>query len=185
MQVYRWWLAVLLVLVFAVEGVAADENASRMELAGGKARLTAPKTWQPKQPRTSIVEYEFAIPAAEGDANNGRMTIMSAGGGVEANIDRWYGQFTQPDGGSTRDRAKTKKTKVAGEEVHLVDISGTYKDRRGPFAPATERPKYRMLAAIIPIKGAGVYYVKFYGPQRTVAEQEKAFLTMIEGLERK
>jgi hypothetical protein len=186
MQMTRLSLAAVLVSLMTVGSMAAaDENANRMDLGGGKARLTAPETWQSKEPRTSIVEYEFAIPAAQGDANDGRMTVMAAGGGVEANIDRWYGQFTQPDGGSTRDRAKTKKLMVGGEEVHLVDISGTYKDQAGPFAPATQRPKYRMLAAIIPIKGAGVYYVKFYGPQRTIAEHEKPFATMIEGLERK
>ena len=117
--------------------------------------------------------------------NEGRVTIMGAGGAIDANIDRWYSQFSQPDGGSTKERAKVKKIKVAGEEVHLVDLSGTYKDQRGPMAPAVERPKYRMLAAIITAGPLGNYFVKFYGPQKTVTDHEKAFLTMIEGLERK
>ena len=110
---------------------------------------------------------------------------MAAGGSVEANIDRWYGQFTQPDGGNTRDRAKVQKIKVGGEEIHLVDLSGTFKDQRGPMAPAVERPKYRMLAAIIATKNAGSYFIKFYGPERTVADNEKAFVGMIEGLQHK
>jgi hypothetical protein len=177
--------AILLSAVALIHPAVGQENPSRLDLAGGKIKLTAPKEWQRKQPRTSIVEYEFAVPAAQGDQTDGRLTVMSAGGGIDANIDRWYGQFTQPDGGSTRDRAKIKKQMIAGEEVHVVDLSGTYKDQAGPLAPATERPKYRMLAAIIPVKGAGTYYLKFYGPERTVTEQEKAFLSMIEGLERK
>ncbi|MEX2113296.1 MAG: hypothetical protein WD845_08930 [Pirellulales bacterium] len=176
----------LLSMVMSLGGSAvAQENPGRMELAGGKLRLLAPEDWQRKQPRTSIVEYEFTVPAAQGDTTDGRLTVMSAGGGIDANIDRWYGQFTQPDGGSTRERAKIKKLNVGGEDVHLVDLSGTYKDQAGPLAPATERPKYRMLAAIIPSKGAGTYYLKFYGPERTVTAQEKAFVSMIEGLERK
>ena len=178
-------VASLYLTVAIVHPVAGQENPSRLELAGGKIKLTAPKEWQRKQPRTSIVEYEFAVPAAKGDATDGRLTVMSAGGGIEANIDRWYGQFTQPDGGNTRERAKMKKQVIGGEEVHIVDLSGTYKDQAGPLAPATERPKYRMLAAIIPVKGAGTYYLKFYGPERTVTEQAQAFLSMIEGLERK
>ena len=132
-----------------------------------------------------IIEHEFAIPAAKGDAADGRMTVMGAGGGIEANIERWYGQFTQPDGGSTRERAKVKKIKAGGQDVHLVDISGTFKDQRGPAAPAAERPKYRMLAAIIVTQSLGNYFVKLYGPERTVADQEKAFVTMIEGLTHK
>ncbi len=172
-------------LTLAQQPAAGQDDPATIVLGGGKLRLKAPAKWVRKQPQTQIVEHEFAIPAAEGDKTDGRLTIMGAGGGIEANIDRWYGQFTQPDGANTRDRAKVKKIKVAGQEVHLVDISGTFKDQRGPVAPAVERPKYRMLAAIIVTQGQGSYFVKFYGPERTVTENEKAFVTMIDGLEYK
>ena len=142
-------------------------------------------TWVRKQPQTSIVEHEFAIPAAEGDAADGRLTVMAAGGGVDANIDRWYGQFTQPDGGSTRDRAKVKKIKVAGEEVHLVDISGTFKDQRGPIGAGRRAAQVPDARGDHRHEAQGNYFIKFYGPERTVADNEKAFLTMIEGLEHK
>jgi len=164
---------------------AAQEDPAKMKLAGGKLEMTAPAKWQRKQPRTRIVEHEFAIGASKGDSADGRLTVMGAGGGVQANIDRWFGQFTQPDGGSTRERAKVKKTQVGGQDIHLVDISGTFRDQRGPVAPAVERPKYRMLAAIIETKSAGDYFIKFYGPQQTVADNEKAFLEMIDSLEQK
>ena len=79
------------------------------------------------------------------------------------------------------------KTEIAGHEVRLVDVSGTYNDRRGPFAPAVKRPDYRMLAAIVSIgkkEGAPAsnYFIKFYGPKKTVAANEKAFTAMIESL---
>jgi hypothetical protein len=170
--------------VFAA-GASAQDAAGSVEFADGHLAMKAPAQWKRKQPLTSIVEHEFAVPAAKGDAADGRLTLMAAGGGVEANLERWYGQFTQPDGGSTSDRAKVKELKVAGQDVHLVDISGTFKDQRGPAAPAVERPKYRMLGAILPTANAGTYFIKFYGPERTIAENEKAFLTMIESLERK
>lgn len=183
MPCIRLTLAACLLAAFGAGGaVCAEEDPSKIELAGGKLVLTAPDTWQRQRPRSRIVEHEFAIPASKGDEVDGRLTLMRAGGGVEANIERWYGQFTQPDGGSTRDRAKVKETKIAGLDVYLVDISGTYRDQRGPMAPAVERPKYRMLAAILDTDSLGTYYVKFYGPQRTVAANETAFGAMIEGL---
>ena len=74
------------------------------------------------------------------------MTVMGAGGSLEANIDRWYQQFSQPDGSNTKERAKIEKREIAGQEVTVVDLSGTYMDRAGPMAPAIERPDYRMLA---------------------------------------
>ncbi len=72
-------------------------------------------------------------------------------------------------------------------DVHLVEISGTYNDTRGPFSgiPAVERPKYRMLAAIISSKKVGNYFIKFYGPQQTVTDGEGAFMKMIDTLETK
>jgi len=175
----------LFVLLAVSTQAFSQENPAKISLADGKLLLKAPGTWVRKAPQSSIIEHEFAIPPAKGDAAEGRMTVMAAGGGIDANIDRWYGQVTQPDGGSTRDRAKVKKVQAAGEDVHLVDISGTFKDQRGPVAPAVERPKYRMLAAIITTKTMGNYFIKFYGPEHTVADNEKAFVSMIEGLERK
>lgn len=174
------------VAAISLAGAAqAQDKPTQIDFGDGTLRLVAPETWQRKQPQSPIVEHEFAIAPAEGDDHPGRMTLMAAGGGAQANIERWYGQFTQPDGGNTSDRAKVKKLQVAGDAVQVVDISGTYRDQRGPNAPAVERSKYRMLAAIIPSKAAGTYYLKFYGPERTVAAQEPAFMKMIEGLERK
>ncbi len=164
---------------------AEDEKAAGAEisLADGKLTLTAPADWKKQEPSVRIIEYEFSIPAAEGDENDGRLTIMGAGGSVEANIDRWIGQFSQPDNKSTKDRTKQEKITVDGQTVHLVDISGTYKDQRGPFAPATIYKDYRMLAAIIATDKSGQYFVKFTGPAKTVAANEKAFRELIESLE--
>ena len=82
-------------------------------IADGSVSLEAPQAWQRVQPKSGIVETEFAIPS-EGNAADGsplpagRMTVMGAGGTVEANIERWYGQFAQPDGGSTKEKSSTK-----------------------------------------------------------------------------
>jgi len=167
--------------------VAAD--ASVFTIADGGVSLEAPAAWQRVQPKSGIVETEFAIPSAGngpdgGPLPPGRMTVMGAGGSVEANIERWYGQFAQPDGGGTKDKASTKKLKVAGRDVTLVDIAGTYKDSPGgPFAggKTIDRPDYRMLAAIV--EGPdGNYFLKFYGPAATVEQHADGFRTMIEGM---
>lgn len=159
-------------------------------IADGGFSLRAPAGWQRVQPKSGIVETEFAIPsegaAADGaPAQPGRMTVMGAGGTVQANIDRWYGQFTQPDGSETKTKATTKKLDLAGCKVTLVDIPGTYKDSPGgPFAGgrAVERPDYRMLAAIVETPDRGNHFLKFYGPAKTVAAHADGFRTMVEGM---
>ncbi len=172
--------ALTLSLAAWTAGAAADdEQGVKLEL--GPYSIVAPKTWKQKQPTVRIIAYEFAAPAAEGDKTDGRFTVMAAGGTIEQNIERWYGQFTQPDGSQTADKAKSDKKTIAGQTVHVVDVSGTYKDQAGPFAPAVMREDYRMLAAIIETKQGNVF-LKFYGPKKTIAEHEKAFQEMVGSL---
>jgi len=178
-------LCFLAVVCSTTAAADAEKGDHAISFADGKLKLVAPDSWKRTKPQNNVIEHEFAIPAAEGDARDGRLTVSSVGGGVGPNVQRWIGQFTQPDGGGTKDRAKTKKLTAAGEDVYLVDLSGTFKDQAGPFAPAVERPKYRLIGAIINTKHLGTHYVKFYGPEKTIADNEQAFLKMIEGLEAK
>jgi hypothetical protein len=165
-------------------GLFAEAPAQERRISFGETGLsiTAPANWERKQPTSRIVEHEFAIPAAAGEDLPGRMTVMGAGGTVEANIERWVGQFSQPDSSPTK--PKVDQRTIAGQKVSVVDIAGTYKDSPGPFSgkPAVDRPDFRMLAAVISTEKDGNYFVKFYGPRGTVAANEKAFSAMLESL---
>lgn len=172
-----------LMILFAkltAAALAAQQQDRTIRL--GDFQVTAPEKWARKPPQSRISSDEFAAPASQGDMADGRFTVTAAGGSVEDNINRWMGQFKQPDGSATKDSAKVTKEEIAGQTVHFVDISGTYDDRP-PFAPGggVQREKYRMLAAVLQIKG-GNFFLKFYGPRLTVSENEKAFLDMVRGL---
>lgn len=167
-----------------VAGGSVAGAADAFPIGNGAFSLSAPEGWKRVQPKSGIVETEFEIPG-EGDAAAGRMTVMGAGGTVQANVDRWIGQFAQPDGSDTKDKTSTKQIKLAGCTVTMVDIPGTYKDMPGgPFAggKTIERPDYRMLAAIVETPEAGNYFLKFYGPAATVAKHADGFQKMVEGL---
>ena len=182
-------IALCVIALFTFSGAAwaqavATDEARAFTIADGAFSLEAPSGWKRVAPKSGIVETEFAIPS-EGDLAAGRMTVMGAGGTVQANVDRWYGQFTQPDGSATKDKATSKTLKLAGCTVTLVDVAGTYKDMPGgPFAggQAVERPDYRMLAAIVETPGRGSYFLKLYGPGATVAKHADGFRKMVEGL---
>jgi hypothetical protein len=162
----------------ATQATAQQDRTIRL----GAFQVTAPETWVRKPPQSRITSDEFAAPAAEGDKADGRFTVTAAGGSVDDNINRWIGQFKQPDGSPTKDQAKVSKQQVAGQTVHLIDISGTYDDRP-PFAPGggVQREKYRMLAAVIETK-EGNFFLKFYGPRLTISENEKPFHEMVQSL---
>lgn len=167
---------------------AADKPAGKpttMSLADDNVTLTAPAEFVTAKPANNIIAYEFSTPKVEGDERDGRLTVMTASGGVDANIDRWLTQFTQPDGKPSKDRAEIKKETIGGQEVHIVDISGTFVDRPGgPFAGGkpVNREGYRMLGAIIVTAAHGQHFLKFYGPAKTIAANEKAFDTLVRSL---
>lgn len=169
------------------EGDAKAAEGKVMELSDGKLILHAPAEWKPVPPKSRIVEYEFAAPADAKPDNQARITVMGAGGSIADNINRWYGQFEQPDGSSTKDKSKAEKIQVAGQTIHLVDIPGTFKDSGGgPFfqqRPPVMRENYRMLGAIIETKDMGQHFLKVTGPADTVEKLKDGFRKMLEGLE--
>ena len=159
-----------------------------ISLADGKLILKAPAEWKSVPPKSQIVQFEFAAPAdADKPENQARITVMGAGGPIADNINRWFGQFEQPDGSSTKDKSKVEKIEVAGQTIHLVDVPGTFKDSGGgPFfqqRPPVMRENYRMLGAIIETKDMGQHFFKITGPAATVEKLKAGFRKMLEGLE--
>lgn len=182
----KYWFAASLVIACGFTGAVPSTLAEEMQLAEGKLTVTAPESWKKKTPRTKIVEFEYEIPAVEGDEMPGRMTVMGAGGSIEDNINRWVSQFQlKGDQKPKRDEAK-----IAGQKVYLVDITGTFKDTppgAGPFSGAKPvlRENYRMLAAIIATEKNGQHFIKLTGPKATIAKNEEAFKQMIDSLQAK
>ncbi len=173
----------------ASESKAGQDSAKKKPLtvlvAEDSIKFTATGNWKSVPPRSRMLDAELKIPKVEGDEVDGRLTIMGAGGSIEANIVRWQGQFTQPDGGDTAGKTKQKAMEIDGQKVNFVDITGTFMDAvGGPFSgkPKVERKNYRMLAAIIQTEANGNYFVKFYGPKATIDKNEKYFKKMLESL---
>jgi len=182
----KTWLPLILALVVALPTLAVAEEAKKEEKPGVKVKfadekleMVAPADWKKVEPRVRIIELEFAIEPAEGDKAPGRLTLMGAGGSIKANIDRWKGQFTK----LTKDNVDEEK--VEKHVVHFVELQGDYKDQRGPFAPAVVKNGYTMLAAIVVTDELGQYFVKFYGPDKTVAANKEKFMKMIKSLKSK
>lgn len=156
-------------------------------LAQGKLKLKVAESWKkPDKPGSRIIEREFAIPPAKGDKAAGRLTMMRSGGSLKQNIERWFGQFNQPDGKATKDVAKVSEKKINGQQVTIVDIAGTFKESMGggPFAPGKTvmREDYRMLGGIVQTKTAGQYFFKLYGPKKTIDDAEAAYLKMMDSV---
>jgi len=182
---------VMVMVLCPVQAQDTPATGTKIELADGNLIMQAPKEWKKGQPRfPTITQYEFSAPAdAKSEAATARITVSSSRGSLDDNIERWYGQFTQPDGKSSKDAAKLEKFDVDGQTVHFVDLTGTYKESMGggPFAPGKTvmREDYQMLGAIVVTKSGDQFFIKMTGPKEVCGKLSEGFKKMLKGLEAK
>jgi hypothetical protein len=169
--------------LIAVTASLAAASAAMAESAGTTAmrrvedaglRYSVPQNWQrvPAPSNMRAAQYRIDGPTQEaGDDAEAVLFFFGAGQGgtTEANLDRWYAQFTQPDGKPSREAAVVTVRTVDGLKVTSVDLSGTYTAMAmKPGAATGPRPDTRMLAAAIEGPG-GPWFLRVVGPAATVA----------------
>lgn len=149
----------------------------------GPFTLEVPSGWVEQTPRSRMRRAQFALPGAGGDSEDGELTVfyfgMGQGGSTDANISRWIGQVGQPDGSSSRDKAKIRQSQVSGFRMTEVDVSGTLKASNMPGAPQRPaRPGYRLLGAVL--EGPqGPWFFKLVGPEKTISRWADSFRQFI------
>lgn len=124
----------------------------------------------------------YTVPPAPGDQEGGECGVYyfgpGQGGSVQANMDRWIGQFHQADGQISKAIIKNGGVD-GGLKLTTVDVSGAYTGMGGPMAPrGPAKPGYRLLGAIVEGSQGSVFF-KFTGPAKTVAQNQSAFLKML------
>ena len=148
-------------------------------------KFDTPKGWAQKPPASRMRLAEFTLPKADGDAEDASLGIFhfgGQGGSVQANLDRWTSQMSQPDGRASKDVAKTSKLDSSGVAITIVDVSGTYVAETSPgSAERFNKPGFRLRAAVVEGKG-GPYFVKLTGPAKTVAKWDESFLAFLKSL---
>ena len=146
----------------------------------GPLRAQAPEGWGAQKPSSSMRVAQYGLPGPAGEATLGIFYFgPGQGGGIEANIERWYGQFKAEDNSSPREKARRWIKQVGDIEVTLVDISGTFS---GGMGSVETQAGYRMLGAIASHR-SGLVFFKLIGPGETVGRWEESFDRYLEGLE--
>lgn len=139
--------------------------------------------WETQTPENSMRIAQYLLPRVEGDSEDAQVIVYyfdGSGGSVEANFDRWIGQFEQPDQSSSHEKAKRDKKNIGGIETHLLDISGTYVAETTPGSGIRQRKEgYRLLAAILQ-SNPGPYYIRLLGPEKTVEHWKESFSLFLE-----
>lgn len=144
---------------------------------------TVPAAWS-VGPEKAMRVATYNVPAAQGDAEGGECYAAffgtGQGGVVDANIERWVSQFSEPG------MPEKSKAEVNGLPVTTVRIAGTFlgSGNMGMGAPhGAPKENYRLLAAIVEAP-AGMVFFKMTGPAATVGAAEKDFNAMIGSLKK-
>jgi hypothetical protein len=162
---------------------AAQSNSS----AAGELHYKAPDGWV-KEPSSSAMRVaQYKLPKAEGDPEDAALVVYyfgaTQGGAVQVNVDRWISQVQQPDGSSSKDKAKTETSTINGLKVTTVDVSGTYTAEMAPGTPSQRNDaNYRLRAAVIETP-KGNYFLKLVGPAKTMGRWEQSFTDFVKSFE--
>jgi len=137
---------------------------------------TVPARWTPQGERPMRLAT-YTVPAAKGDTEGGECAVFyfgpNQGGGVEANIDRWVGQFE-----NAGKPVRSTQT-LHGLEVARVKVGGTFLAPGGPNMESQgQKPNYVLLGAIASGPKGAVFF-KLTGPAKTIQAATTDFDRML------
>jgi len=146
-----------------VENDGKENDSVEVEVGGFK--FMVPAGWEEKPRKTDFILSEFSAPGDEGPA---RVTLSSAGMGVDANLLRWRQQFVKgPDDPGPRQSEFT----FCGKQGQMLELAGTYSDMLGSGAQSNQR-----MIGIGASFGDDSFFIKMTGPATTVSNQKEAFI---------
>ncbi len=165
---------------------AAAPTSKAPEKAAEPARpsevvFEAPAGWQKVENPSPMRKATFKIPRAEGDTEDAEMSVSQAGGSVDANVQRWVGQFER----GKDDPVARKQIKVGDLDVTTVELHGTFAGSGMPGAPsAGPKTNWALLGAIVETQGSLTFF-KMTGPDKTIQSAKPAFDKFVEGFRAK
>jgi len=141
----------------------------------GPWKFTRPAGWQWVQVNSPMRKAQLNVPGRDGGAP-AEVTFFvfgSGAGGVQANVQRWLGQFE-----AKPEAARTETREFTGTKVTFVSTEGTFRSGM-PGGPTTPLADYALRGAILDPGGEELVFVKMTGPAALVKDSGKQFDEMI------
>lgn len=143
-------------------------------------KATVPAAWTFRKPSSTMRLAEYTAGAAGGAEIVVYFFGASQGGTVDANLERWKSQFTNPKGGAVEEKITHEKT--GAFPLTIAEYHGTYARGIGPgSAPEAARPN-NTLIAVVAETPKGTLFFQMYGPKDAVDAQRKAYLEFVHSM---
>jgi hypothetical protein len=152
----------------------AKEPGARPAAAPSAFEWNVPEGWKQTTPASTMRIAQFDVPGTWPDGVPVVCALFGQiGGGRQANVDRWIGQFRQADGTPSKDRTKLTESKAGDLAVTRVELTGAFSD--GMQKPPRQTDDGMLLGGIVEAPDGASIYVKLTGPRDVVAAQTAAF----------
>ena len=151
----------------AGSGAAAQE---------GTLKWTAPAKWQSVPNTSSMRLATWRVPKLAGDVEDPEIYVMQAGGSVDANVQRWIGQFDE----AGQKTAKRSERTVKGLKITVLEVEGKFMGGMGPGKQ--EEDGWALLGAIVETPGSP-YFFKMTGPKKSVQSARPDFDALLSSLQ--
>jgi hypothetical protein len=103
------------------------------------------------------------------------MSVSQAFGGLEANVERWRGQFQE------RPEPVLAKRQAPGLEITTVEMDGTFVDSMRGGGP---KPGTKLLGAVVKaVGGDSLIFFKAWGPRGTMESWKPSFEEFVASLQ--
>ncbi len=164
----------------------ANRGVERITLKDGYSRIgnlqgVVPDAWMRENPSNSMRLAQFNI--SDKSKRCELIVFSGIGGSVDANLNRWLGQFLDSDKKRMTDYSTVRNEKIHELEITFAYTAGIYlKSGMGNRGPTVEKPNYGLLAAIVRATNE-TYYFKCTGPKKTLDNYINSFETFIRSLE--
>lgn len=116
-------------------------------------------------PSSTMRIGQYTLKKQSGDSEDGDLAVFYFGpnaGGIQANIERWFNQFTNRKGESTSSFVTDSKLKGT-----IAEVTGDIQSSATMGGVATDKPNWRLYGVILETP-AGPYFFKAVGPDKTV-----------------
>lgn len=155
------------------ELVVPVQKTGPIEFSVGAFTFARPEAWTWIVPSSAMRKAQLSVPGKDGGAS-AEITFFhfgpGQGGGVQANVDRWVGQFADA-------KSSSKAEQIAQTKVTFVEATGTFSSGM-PGGPTTPMTNYAMRGAILE-SPEGDVYVKMTGPEGLISEAAPIFDKMV------
>ena len=139
----RKFLALAALAASAASLRAEDETALASIGVDAKVVAQVPKAWVKQKATKMFRVAQWGLPKAAGDDRNPELyfsELSNGGGGADANIKRWIGEYSETDGDP-----KKESFAADGIKITMVEINGTFMESMGgaggPFAGGTKEAR--------------------------------------------